>query len=120
MKFILVALLFLGALDSGYLFYVNYLPYTLPYCPINFCVPLDLPLPPYILALLGLLWFLSGFVLFFLIKSCILIRTWQVLGILGATSLFLFSLYIGYYCPYCYAAHFFGFISSLLSWKSNF
>ncbi|MEM0203589.1 MAG: hypothetical protein QXO16_07925 [Archaeoglobaceae archaeon] len=115
---VLLTLLAIGALDSAYLLYTNYLLYTLPYCPIDVCLPpAELVVPSYVFAVLGLLWFLAGVVLTFIKKRAIL-RIWQFLGVVGAISLFSYSLAIQYYCVYCYLAQGLAVASVVLSWKS--
>ncbi|MEM1593467.1 MAG: hypothetical protein QXN27_04710 [Archaeoglobaceae archaeon] len=115
---VLLTLLALGALDSAYLFYTNYVLYTLPYCPINACLPpAELIVPSYVFAILGLLWFLAGIVLTF-IKKRVILRLWQFLGVVGAISLFSYSWAIQYHCLYCYLAHALAVASVVLSWKS--
>lgn len=117
MKFFLVALLLLGAIDSAYLLYTNYVVYTSPYCPIDACLPpMDLILPSYVFAILGLLWFLAG-IFFIFARKNVFLRIWQILGVLGVIFLLSYSLSIQYYCYYCYFAHILAIVSVLLSWK---
>lgn len=107
-----------GILDSVYLLYEHYLLFTLPYCPINACLPpLELPFPSFILPLLGLIWFLAGIFLFYLRSYKLLLRLWQISGVLGVVALFTYSILIGYFCPYCYVAHACGLILVLISFK---
>jgi uncharacterized membrane protein len=107
-----------GILDSAYLLYEHYLLFTLPYCPINSCLPpLELPFPSFILPLLGLLWFVAGTFLFYLRSYKSLLRLWQISGFLGVVTLFTYSVLIGYFCPYCYVAHACGLALILTSFK---
>jgi hypothetical protein len=113
---LLILLLLAGVLDSSYLLYTHYILYNSPFCPIDACIPPDLPVPSYLFAFIGLLWFLAGF-LASSVNSKKVLRTWQILGLAGAAGLFSYSITIGYYCPYCYIAQFLGVMSVIASEK---
>ncbi len=119
LKLLSVPLFALGILDSIYLLQEHYILYTLPYCPANSCLPPDMPFPSFILPLLGLIWFLLGVFLFYIKNQKILLKAWQISGILGVLVLFSYSIAINYLCPYCYLAHALGLILVALSFKSN-
>uniref|UniRef100_A0A7J2TJM0 Vitamin K epoxide reductase domain-containing protein n=1 Tax=Archaeoglobus fulgidus TaxID=2234 RepID=A0A7J2TJM0_ARCFL len=108
-------LLLAGVLDSSYLLYTHYMFHISPFCPIDACIPQELPIPSYLLALLGLIWFLAGFFIIF-VRSKPLAKFWQILGVLGALGLFSYSATIGYNCYYCYLAHFLG-IASVMAYE---
>lgn len=116
-KLISVPLFAIGIADSAYLLYEHYILYTLPYCPANSCLPPDMPFPSFILPLLGIIWFLAGIFLIYVRNQKILLKIWQISGILGVILLLTYSILIGYFCPYCYLAHATGLILVLLSFK---
>ncbi|MCS7119158.1 MAG: hypothetical protein RMH75_03710 [Archaeoglobaceae archaeon] len=116
MRYLMLSILILGFLDSSYLLYTHYSIYTQTYCPVDICIPPELPFPSYIFAFFGVIWFLAGIILIFK-KIKFFLRIWQTIGLVGAVSLFSYSLYIGFYCPYCYFAHLIGFFSVIISWK---
>jgi len=116
LKLISALIFTIGILDSVYLLYEHYLLYSLPYCPINSCIPLlELPFPSFILPLLGLLWLFLGTFLFYIGGYKPLLRFWQASGVFGVVVLFSYSLLIGYFCPYCYLAHACGLLLVVLS-----
>ncbi|TDA25204.1 MAG: hypothetical protein DSO01_08100 [Archaeoglobi archaeon] len=118
LKFLSALLFSIGILDSSYLLYEHYLLlFSLPYCPVNSCEIPELPFPSFILPLFGLLWFLAGATLFYLRIRNSLLRLWQISGVVGALSLFTYSVLISYFCPYCYLAHACGLILVLISLK---
>ncbi|MCX8172157.1 MAG: hypothetical protein N3D09_00895 [Archaeoglobaceae archaeon] len=116
-KVISAPLFTVGILDSSYLLYEHYILYTQPYCPVNSCLPPDIPFPSFILSFLGLIWFLAGTLLFYVRRQKILIRIWQITGIAGATILLSYSVLINYFCPYCYLAHSLGIALVAISFK---
>lgn len=105
LKLISAPLFAVGIIDSAYLLYEHYMLYTLPYCPANSCLPPDMPFPSFILPIFGLIWFLVGIFLFYVRNQKILLRLWQISGVIGVLFLFSYSVILGYFCPYCYLAH---------------
>ncbi|MCS7144451.1 MAG: hypothetical protein NZ879_05460 [Archaeoglobaceae archaeon] len=117
LKLILAPLFVLGIADSAYLLYEHYLLYTLPYCPVNSCLPPNMPFPSFILPFFGLIWFLAGLFLLYVRSNKIILKIWQISGVLGVIFLFGYSILIGYFCPYCYLAHATGLILVGLSFR---
>lgn len=102
-----------GLIDSTYLIYTNFHASS---CSFEVCSLSSPFFPPYLPALLGLLWFTFSALVFSKRVSGSIVEVWRVSGVAGASYFGTYALLNHYYCPFCFTAYAIGF---LLIWLSK-